>query len=170
MSLMELNGFGYKMKEFLGVFMGELLMYRVKVKGKSKDIIAKDPNTKAKRVVGSKIILEYLKQQLVCQATCDRDYLSVMLTPKKSNMKVSDEFLDIVNDCLTKAREELIKREHKKDADFEDIVLTKLSAISMGMQDGGAKALICQNCGANLPPPSRSGIVVCPYCNATNIV
>ncbi|MHA1682867.1 MAG: hypothetical protein ACTSUE_18155 [Promethearchaeota archaeon] len=169
MSLMELNGFGYKMKEFLGILMGELLQYRIKIVGKTKDVKTKDPNTKAKVVVGNKMILEWQKQKMQCQATRDKDYLEVQLAPLKAGKPISDEFVDLVNESLQKARGKMIDKQQMKETDFEAVVLTKLTALTMGGAGGGPQALVCQNCGASLPP-ARSGQVVCPYCSTTNLI
>jgi len=167
--MMELDGFGYKMKEFHGVFMGLLLGYRIRIKGKTKDIKTKDPQTKAKIVVGNRMELEYNKMQLICSTTKDKNYLKVMITPKKPDKPMSDEFLDLVNECLTKAREKMIAKENKEESDFEAIVLTKLSALAKGDGSGGAVALVCSNCKAPLPP-AKHGNVVCPYCDTTNVL
>jgi len=169
MSMMELDGFGYKMKEFHGVFMGLLLSYRIRIKGKTKDIKTKDPQTKAKIVVGNRMELEYNKMALICSTTKDKNYLKIMITPKKPDKPMSDEFLDLVNECLTKAREKMIAKENKQESDFEAIVLTKLSALAKGDGSGGAIALNCQNCKAPLPP-AKHGNVVCPYCDTTNVM
>ena len=166
---MELDGFGYKMKEFLGIFMGELLTYRVRIKGKSKDVKAKDPNTGAKIVVGNRMMLEKDKMELVCQSTKDKDYLKVILAPKKPGKYISDEYIDIINDCLQNARKKMIEKEHKREADFESVVLTKLSALSMGDTSGGPQALICKKCKAPLPP-TKHGTIICPYCDTSHII
>ncbi|MFX0135390.1 MAG: hypothetical protein ACFFDN_17230 [Candidatus Hodarchaeota archaeon] len=166
---MELDGFGYKMKEFLGILMGELLTYRIRIKGKSKDVKTKDPNTGAKIVVGNRLILEKDKMELVCQATKDKDFLKIILAPKKPGKYISDEYLDLVNDSLQKARKKIIEKENKRETDFESIVLTKLSALSMGGASGGPQALICKKCKAPLPP-TKSGSMVCPYCDTTHII
>ncbi|MBD3185366.1 hypothetical protein GF325_00950, partial [Candidatus Bathyarchaeota archaeon] len=147
---MELDGFGYNMKEFIGIFMGELLRYRVKIKGKTKDVKTKDPNTGAKVVVGNEMVLIFNKMKMLCQATRDKDYLQVQLAPHKKNQFISDEFIDIVNNCLESARQKLIEKQDKREADFESVVLTKLSALTVG--SGGPTALECKNCGAPLPP------------------
>ena len=168
---MELPGFGYKMKEFLGILMGEFLGYRIRILGKTKDVISKDPKTKAKCVVGNVMELEYNKVKMLCQSTTEKDYLEIQLAPMKKDVEkgieISPEFMDLVNNALKTAREKMIKKANKKDTDFEEIVLTKLTAITVGA-GGGAKALVCQNCSAALPS-SRSGQVVCPYCNTTNV-
>jgi len=169
MSMMELDGFGYKMKEFHGVFMGLLLSYRIRIKGGTKDIKTKDPNTKAKVVVGNRMILEYQKMELVVSTTKDKNYLHVMISPKKPDKYISDEFIDLVNECLVKAREKMIEKENKQESDFEAIVLTKLSALAKGDGSGGAVALTCSNCKAPLPPV-KHGNVVCPYCDTTNVL
>ncbi|MHA1798039.1 MAG: hypothetical protein ACTSVY_06280 [Candidatus Helarchaeota archaeon] len=169
MSIMELDGFGYKMKEFLGIFMGELLSYRIRIKGKSKDVKTKDPNTGAKIVIGNRIILEKDKMKMICQAFKDKKFLKVIVAPEKPNKYISEEFMDLVNEGLQKARTKLIAKEHKKETDFEAIVLTKLSALAAGGGGGGPIALTCQKCKAPLPP-ARSGTVVCPYCETTNVI
>lgn len=166
---MEMDGFGYKMKEFLGIFMGELLSYRIRIQGKSKDVKTKDPNTGAKIVVGNRMILEKDKMKMICQAFKDKKFLKVMVAPEKPDKYISDEFVDLVNECLEKARHKIIEKENKQETDFEAIVLTKLSAIATGGGDGGPVALTCQKCKAPLPA-ARSGTVVCPYCDTTNVI
>ncbi|MHA1395855.1 MAG: hypothetical protein ACTSRZ_20320 [Promethearchaeota archaeon] len=163
--IMELPGFGYKMKEFLGVFKGELIEYRIRI-DKSKDVKTKNPITKAKEIVGNKFKIEKDKMKMIVQATKERDYLKVMLAPEKQDRYISEEFFDIAINCLEKAREIMIKRDERED--FEDIVLTKLSQTIKGL-DGKPKALICAKCKAPLPP-TRKGNVVCPYCSTTNVI
>ncbi|MHA1377622.1 MAG: hypothetical protein ACTSRG_04465 [Candidatus Helarchaeota archaeon] len=163
--IMELPGFGYKMKEFLGLFKGELIEYRIRI-DRSKDVKTKDPKTKAKVVVGNRFKIEKDKMKMIVQATKEKDYLKVILAPEKPDKYISDEFFDITVNCLQQAREALIKRDERED--FEDIVLTKLSQSLDGVAEG-PKALTCVKCKAPLPP-TRRGNVVCPYCNTTNVI
>lgn len=167
MSLMEMAGFGNKMKEFLGILMGEFLSCRVRIEGKTQDVRSRDPKTGAKVLVGNVMTLEYQKMKMICQATKSDDSLEIMLAPKKQNAYISDEYLDTVNRCLENAREKMIRKMNKSETDFEQVVLTKLTALTMGAA-GGAQALLCSNCKAPIPH-SRTGKVVCPYCNTTNL-
>ncbi len=162
--IMELDGFGYKMKEFLGVFKGELIDYRIRIE-RSKDVKTKDPMTKAKVIVGNKFKIEKDKMKLIVQATKDKDYLKVIIAPEKPDKFVSDEFYDIVTSCLAKAREVMMKRDEREE--FEDFILTKLSQIADGTEK--QTALTCIKCKAPLPP-TRVGNVVCPYCSTTNVI
>lgn len=167
MSVMELDGFGYKMKEFLGIFKGELIEYRIKIQ-KSKDVFVKDQKTGAKVFSGNQFLIEKDKMGMIVQATQDKDYLKVMLVPEKKDKLISDEFIDIINKCLGEAREELIKRGEKKASDYKEVTITKISQPALEASEE-IKSLNCIKCHAPLPPVRR-GNVVCPYCDTTNVI
>ena len=160
MSFLQLDKFGYEMKEYLGMLMGELLSYRIKIKGKSKDVYIKDPQSGGKVLAGNIMVLEKEKMQLLCQSIRDKDYLEIILAPKKPGKYVSDEYLDIVNHCLVAARNKLIQKRNMDEGELKPVEITKIDI-------GNPNALTCTKCKAPLPPV-KQGTIVCPYCHTTN--